>query len=142
VVQLELIQTIDNIVFYPATSKKEDAEHMVAAQVMTAGWEERGRFSAGSLLSSAGLGCPEPILLIFIQPCIQGHYVGHLKLATWNLHHRKQETLEARASFLLPSHTLGVPVHCSTVTPLSWCLREYCLSPKLFHVTGVQFNHN
>uniref|UniRef100_A0A8C4MYD9 ADP ribosylation factor guanine nucleotide exchange factor 2 n=1 Tax=Equus asinus asinus TaxID=83772 RepID=A0A8C4MYD9_EQUAS len=33
VVQLELIQTIDNIVFYPATSKKEDAEHMVAAQV-------------------------------------------------------------------------------------------------------------
>uniref|UniRef100_A0A1D5Q167 ADP ribosylation factor guanine nucleotide exchange factor 2 n=1 Tax=Macaca mulatta TaxID=9544 RepID=A0A1D5Q167_MACMU len=32
VVQLELIQTIDNIVFYPATSKKEDAEHMVAAQ--------------------------------------------------------------------------------------------------------------
>lgn len=33
VVQLELIQTIDNIVFYPATSKKEDAEHMAAAQV-------------------------------------------------------------------------------------------------------------
>lgn len=32
-VQLELIQTIDNIVFYPATSKKEDAEHMAAAQV-------------------------------------------------------------------------------------------------------------
>uniref|UniRef100_A0A8D0HQT5 ARF guanine nucleotide exchange factor 2 n=1 Tax=Sphenodon punctatus TaxID=8508 RepID=A0A8D0HQT5_SPHPU len=32
VVQLELIQTIDNIVFYQATSKKEDAEHMAAAQ--------------------------------------------------------------------------------------------------------------
>uniref|UniRef100_A0A8C5WI18 ARF guanine nucleotide exchange factor 2 n=1 Tax=Leptobrachium leishanense TaxID=445787 RepID=A0A8C5WI18_9ANUR len=32
VVQLELIQTIDNIVFYPATSKKEDAEHFAAAQ--------------------------------------------------------------------------------------------------------------
>uniref|UniRef100_A0A7M4ERV9 ARF guanine nucleotide exchange factor 2 n=1 Tax=Crocodylus porosus TaxID=8502 RepID=A0A7M4ERV9_CROPO len=32
VVQLELIQTIDSIVFYPATSKKEDAEHMAAAQ--------------------------------------------------------------------------------------------------------------
>ncbi|KAJ7332013.1 hypothetical protein JRQ81_014193 [Phrynocephalus forsythii] len=28
----KLIQTIDNIVFYPATSKKEDAEHMAAAQ--------------------------------------------------------------------------------------------------------------
>uniref|UniRef100_A0A8B9LHV7 ADP-ribosylation factor guanine nucleotide-exchange factor 2 (brefeldin A-inhibited) n=1 Tax=Astyanax mexicanus TaxID=7994 RepID=A0A8B9LHV7_ASTMX len=33
VVQLELIQTIDNIVFYPATSKKEDAENMAAALV-------------------------------------------------------------------------------------------------------------
>lgn len=33
VVQLELIQTIDNIVFYPATSKKEDADNMAAAQV-------------------------------------------------------------------------------------------------------------
>ncbi|XP_063814964.1 brefeldin A-inhibited guanine nucleotide-exchange protein 2 isoform X2 [Pseudophryne corroboree] len=32
VVQLELIQTIDNIVFFPATSKKEDAEHLAAAQ--------------------------------------------------------------------------------------------------------------
>ncbi|XP_028265369.1 brefeldin A-inhibited guanine nucleotide-exchange protein 2 [Parambassis ranga] len=32
VVQLELIQTIDNIVFYPTTSKKEDAENMAAAQ--------------------------------------------------------------------------------------------------------------
>lgn len=36
VVQLELIQTIDNIVFYPATSKKEDAENMAAAQVSLA----------------------------------------------------------------------------------------------------------
>lgn len=32
VVQLELIQTIDNIVFYPATSKKEDQENLAAAQ--------------------------------------------------------------------------------------------------------------
>ncbi|XP_042263782.1 brefeldin A-inhibited guanine nucleotide-exchange protein 2 [Thunnus maccoyii] len=32
VVQLELIQTIDNIVFFPTTSKKEDAENMAAAQ--------------------------------------------------------------------------------------------------------------
>uniref|UniRef100_A0A2I3SH66 ADP ribosylation factor guanine nucleotide exchange factor 1 n=1 Tax=Pan troglodytes TaxID=9598 RepID=A0A2I3SH66_PANTR len=29
---LELIQTIDNIVFFPATSKKEDAENLAAAQ--------------------------------------------------------------------------------------------------------------
>ncbi|XP_030068916.1 brefeldin A-inhibited guanine nucleotide-exchange protein 2 isoform X1 [Microcaecilia unicolor] len=32
VVQLELIKTIDHIVFYRATSRKEDAEHMAAAQ--------------------------------------------------------------------------------------------------------------
>ncbi|XP_065921136.1 brefeldin A-inhibited guanine nucleotide-exchange protein 1 isoform X3 [Magallana gigas] len=32
VVQLELIQTIDDIVFFPATSKKEDAENLAAAQ--------------------------------------------------------------------------------------------------------------
>ena len=36
VVQLELIQTIDNIVFFPATSKKEDAENLAVAQVWTA----------------------------------------------------------------------------------------------------------
>uniref|UniRef100_A0A8C5CIT8 SEC7 domain-containing protein n=1 Tax=Gadus morhua TaxID=8049 RepID=A0A8C5CIT8_GADMO len=36
VVQLELIQTIDNIVFYPTTSKKEDAQNMAAAQVSAA----------------------------------------------------------------------------------------------------------
>jgi brefeldin A-inhibited guanine nucleotide-exchange protein len=33
VVQLELIQTIDSIVFYPTTSKKEDASYIAAAQV-------------------------------------------------------------------------------------------------------------
>lgn len=33
VVQLELIQTIDNIVFYPATSRKEDQENLALAQV-------------------------------------------------------------------------------------------------------------
>ncbi|XP_062316284.1 brefeldin A-inhibited guanine nucleotide-exchange protein 2 [Osmerus eperlanus] len=32
VVQLELIQTVDNIVFYPSTSRKEDADNMAAAQ--------------------------------------------------------------------------------------------------------------
>ncbi|KAK2184722.1 hypothetical protein NP493_255g01035 [Ridgeia piscesae] len=32
VVQLELIQTIDNIVFFPATSRREDAETLAAAQ--------------------------------------------------------------------------------------------------------------
>ena len=31
--QLELIQTIDNIVFFPATSRKEDQENLALAQV-------------------------------------------------------------------------------------------------------------
>ncbi|XP_063968593.1 brefeldin A-inhibited guanine nucleotide-exchange protein 1-like [Lytechinus pictus] len=35
VVQLELIQTIDNIVFFPATSRHEDAENLKAAQETT-----------------------------------------------------------------------------------------------------------
>ena len=34
VVQLELIQTIDSIVLYPTTSKKEDANYIAAAQVI------------------------------------------------------------------------------------------------------------
>ena len=33
VVQLELIQTIDNVIFFPAASRKEDAENLAAAQV-------------------------------------------------------------------------------------------------------------
>ena len=33
VVQLELIQTIDNILFFPATSRKEDADNLAAAKV-------------------------------------------------------------------------------------------------------------
>lgn len=33
IVQLELIQSVDNIVFFPATSKKEDAENLALAQV-------------------------------------------------------------------------------------------------------------
>ena len=37
VVQLELIQTVDNIVFYPSTSRKEDADNMAAAQVRGGG---------------------------------------------------------------------------------------------------------
>lgn len=32
VVQLELIQTVDNVVFYPATSRKEDQENLALAQ--------------------------------------------------------------------------------------------------------------
>lgn len=33
IVQLELIQTIDNIIFYPSTTKKEDLQHINIAHV-------------------------------------------------------------------------------------------------------------
>ena len=33
VVQLELIQMIDNVVFYPSTSRREDEENMVEVRV-------------------------------------------------------------------------------------------------------------
>ena len=32
IVQLELIQTIDNVVFFPATSRKEDEKYLAAAK--------------------------------------------------------------------------------------------------------------
>ncbi|NXU24634.1 BIG2 protein, partial [Thalassarche chlororhynchos] len=56
VVQLELIQTIDNIVFYPATSKKEDAEHMAAAQIRSQSKSRRRKYypDRKSLLFTSG----------------------------------------------------------------------------------------
>ncbi|XP_075882791.1 brefeldin A-inhibited guanine nucleotide-exchange protein 2 [Nelusetta ayraudi] len=52
VVQLELIQTIDNIVFYPATSKKEDAENMAAAQRDTL---DESEAEGGEAVSNQGM---------------------------------------------------------------------------------------
>ncbi|KAK7879058.1 hypothetical protein WMY93_030811 [Mugilogobius chulae] len=56
VVQLELIQTIDNIVFFPATSKKEDAETSLLLRGMpcmqpTSLWRPRTRASDATLES-------------------------------------------------------------------------------------------
>uniref|UniRef100_A0A673BW58 SEC7 domain-containing protein n=1 Tax=Sphaeramia orbicularis TaxID=375764 RepID=A0A673BW58_9TELE len=55
VVQLELIQTIDNIVFYPATSKKEDAENMAAAQSEAEGGDSAPEQGMYRYLTSAHL---------------------------------------------------------------------------------------
>lgn len=72
VVQLELIQTIDNIVFFPATSRKEDAETLALAAADMAGSsaeqtecqrEEQGMYR---LLSS-------PHLIQLIQCLMQSH---------------------------------------------------------------------
>lgn len=68
--QLELIQTIDNIVFYPATSRKEDAETLALAAADMAGndlgecqREEQGMYR---LLSS-------PHLLQLTECLLQSH---------------------------------------------------------------------
>lgn len=68
VVQLELIQTIDNIVFFPATSRKEDAENFAAAQVgpptsafVSAGGCRWGRIVtfSGWLVVQSGTACAQ-----------------------------------------------------------------------------------
>lgn len=48
VVQLELIQTIDNIIFFPATSRKEDAETLAQAAA------ELSHSTSGSIGSTTG----------------------------------------------------------------------------------------
>jgi hypothetical protein len=51
VVHLELIQTIDNIVFYPTTSKKEDANYIAAAQVIKRSFQKKFCLSDQLLLT-------------------------------------------------------------------------------------------
>ncbi|CAO1347752.1 unnamed protein product [Diamesa hyperborea] len=53
VVQLELIQTIDNIIFFPATSKKEDAETLALATADMSLNTSSGNSTSVSLLSTS-----------------------------------------------------------------------------------------
>ncbi|KAJ8919644.1 hypothetical protein NQ315_006170 [Exocentrus adspersus] len=86
-VQLELIQTIDNIVFYPATSRKEDAETLaLAAADMTGSGsltecqrEEQGMYR---LLSS-------PHLLQLTECLLQSHRFAK----AFNLNHEQRNLL-------------------------------------------------
>ncbi|XP_057662143.1 brefeldin A-inhibited guanine nucleotide-exchange protein 1 isoform X1 [Diorhabda carinulata] len=87
VVQLELIQTIDNIVFYPATSRKEDAETLAFATAdMTGGGsltecqrEEQGMYR---LLSS-------PHLLQLTECLLQSHRFAK----AFNINHEQRNLL-------------------------------------------------
>lgn len=87
VVQLELIQTIDNIVFYPATSRKEDAETLaLAAADMTGSGtltesqrEEQGMYI---LLSS-------PHLLQLTECLLQSHRFAK----AFNMDHEQRNLL-------------------------------------------------
>ncbi|KAJ8930997.1 hypothetical protein NQ314_016167, partial [Rhamnusium bicolor] len=86
-VQLELIQTIDNIVFYPATSRKEDAETLALAAADMAGSgslaecqrEEQGMYR---LLSS-------PHLLQLTECLLQSHRFSK----AFNLNHEQRNLL-------------------------------------------------
>lgn len=55
IVQLELIQTIDNIVFFPATSKKEDAENLASAQADIHQISDNGRMHDGQQQEEQGM---------------------------------------------------------------------------------------
>lgn len=87
VVQLELIQTIDNIVFYPATSRKEDAETLaLVAADMTGNTtltecqrEEQGMYR---LLSTSHL-------LLLTDCLLQSHRFAK----TFNLNHEQRNLL-------------------------------------------------
>ncbi|KAJ8959328.1 hypothetical protein NQ318_022014 [Aromia moschata] len=86
-VQLELIQTIDNIVFYPATSRKEDAETLALAAADMAGngslseyqREEQGMYR---LLSS-------PHLLQLTDCLLQSHRFAK----AFNFNHEQRNLL-------------------------------------------------
>ncbi|XP_075525002.1 ADP ribosylation factor guanine nucleotide exchange factor Sec71 isoform X2 [Dermacentor variabilis] len=56
VVQLELIQTIDNIVFFPATSRKEDAENLAAAQAEVAPSQQQQQQQQQQPSAPGGMG--------------------------------------------------------------------------------------
>lgn len=66
VVQLELIQTIDNIIFYPATSKKEDAETLAMA---TADLNQSGNVSVLSIGEHSECQREEQGNSLKVEPC-------------------------------------------------------------------------
>ncbi|GFO03195.1 Brefeldin a-inhibited guanine nucleotide-exchange protein 1 [Plakobranchus ocellatus] len=82
VVQLELIQTIDNIVFFPATSRREDAENLAVAQGSETDTISESSYS-GDHNSGGGSGSVEDQgmyqhltckqLLMFVDCLMQSH---------------------------------------------------------------------
>lgn len=64
VVQLELIQTIDNIIFYPTTSKKEDAETLALA---TADLNQSGSASVISISEHSECQKEEQGMYIYLK---------------------------------------------------------------------------
>lgn len=74
VVQLELIQTIDNVVFFPATSRREDAENLASAK---SGDAPRARLDSALSESAMGAGMypflSSPQLLLFVDCLEESH---------------------------------------------------------------------
>ncbi|KAM7451901.1 Brefeldin A-inhibited guanine nucleotide-exchange protein 1 [Porites harrisoni] len=74
VVQLELIQTIDNVVFFPATSRREDAENLASAK---SGEVSRARLDSSVSETGAEAGMfpflSSPQLLLFVDCLEESH---------------------------------------------------------------------
>jgi len=74
VVQLELIQTIDNVVFFPATSRREDAENLASAK---SGDTSRARLDSTLSETTIGAGMypflSSPQLLLFVDCLEESH---------------------------------------------------------------------
>lgn len=94
VVQLELIQTIDNIVFYPATSRKEDQENLALAQAdMLNGRvpELGGKGGGDQQKEEQGMYCAltSPHLLQLVECLLKSHRFAK----SFNTNHEQRNNL-------------------------------------------------
>ncbi|XP_071487051.1 brefeldin A-inhibited guanine nucleotide-exchange protein 1-like [Diadema antillarum] len=90
VVQLELIQTIDNIIFFPATSRHEDAENLKAAQENTV---DEASLASESTLSGEEPGMyrylSTPQLFLLLDCLLESHRFAK----EFNSNNEQRETL-------------------------------------------------
>lgn len=98
VVQLELIQTIDNIVFYPATSRKEDQENLALAQadMLNGKSSELVKASADQQKEEQGMYCALTTnhLLLLVECLLRSHRFSK----NFNSNHEQRNVLW-KASF-------------------------------------------
>lgn len=93
VVQLELIQTIDNVVFYPATSRKEDQENLALAQadMMNLKSNELGSSNGDQQKEEQGMYCSLTAshLLQLVECLLKSHRFGK----NFNSNHEQRNVL-------------------------------------------------
>ncbi|XP_012271827.1 brefeldin A-inhibited guanine nucleotide-exchange protein 2 isoform X2 [Orussus abietinus] len=95
VVQLELIQTIDNVIFYPATSRKEDQENLALAQadMLNGRSTETGTQETHEDLQKEDQGMYHALtsahLLILVECLLRSHRFAK----TFNANHEQRNVL-------------------------------------------------